>query len=92
MQLATDAGYAGIYDPETGWIVSLEVRGETRIYSPDENDDNAYKSWDEFPVSLKELVLAGNRSEVERLASLEQSFEVFVINDRNSSTGASPWF
>lgn len=82
LQLATDAEYAGIYDPETDWIVSLGVRGETRIYSPDENDGNAYKTWNEFPESLKELVLADNRSEVERLASLEQSFEVFVVNDK----------
>lgn len=44
LQLATDAEYAGIYDPETDWIVSLGVRGETRIYSPDENDGNAYKT------------------------------------------------
>lgn len=57
------------------------MRGETRIYAPGD-EEKAYSRWEDFPSALKKLVLEGNRSEIERLASLEQSFEVFVVNDK----------
>lgn len=56
VQLEPEVDFALLFDPVTGWSISLGVRGYVKF----DNGKECYSSWSEFPESLKKAVREGD--------------------------------